>query len=412
MKGEEKHRLDENELQRLVTSVKDKSRPFLEQYGNTLLLAVSATVLVVAIAVYISRDQAGAQAKGWDPLGVSLLTPGGGEAALETVADSKDFADTVPSLIAKVQLAQRQINRGVQKSFSQTASARDELIEAKRLLEEALGAKDPGLPPVINAQAMFALAECFETTWNGTDGKDNPIKAYDSIVQTYEKSLDTYPEISPYVSIAKRRIKRLESSESQAFYAWFREQELNPEKVAQMRAAVSATNFPPTSPNNTGLPSGHPAIEPYVPSAFDKWGNPNSILDMLIPAPELESSPFPDDTVPDEGERKVKPIPGGTDDSTTPDAGKPESTTTPPANEKPPVKPIPDGTDAATTPDASKPKSTITPPANEKPPIKPIPDETSESSDATKVDDADKAAASNPSPEASKPGTEDKPETP
>lgn len=382
MKGDEKHRLDQNELQRLVTTAKEKSKPFMDQYGNTLLLAVSATILVVAICVYIFRDQASEQAKGWDPLGTSLLTTGASSEKLATVGEQ--FPDTIPGLVAKVQAAQQRINRGVQFSFSQTASARDELKAARELLEEALESKEPALPPVINAQAMFALAECLESTWNGEPaGQDSPITAYNNLIETYEKSLDKYPEISPYVDIAKRRRDRLKSSESQAFYAWFREQNLSPTKVAEMRAKVDAANLPPTSPHNTGLPAGHPAIEP--PTAFDKWETPGSILNMILPAPEFESSPFPDGDVPDEGERKVKPIPDldGTDNSTKPDA---------------------------TTPDSTTPDST-TPPEKEKPPVKPIPDGPA-SSDAPKADDADKADANDPTPESAKPSSEDKPETP
>ena len=121
MKGDEKHRLEENELQRLVEKTREKAKPFMEQYGNSVLLAASAGVLILAIVFYIMRDQAGEKSKGWDPLGNSLLTSGASTAKLENLGEQQ--ADTVPGLIAKVQAAQQRINQGMQYSFSKTSGA-------------------------------------------------------------------------------------------------------------------------------------------------------------------------------------------------------------------------------------------------------------------------------------------------
>ncbi len=393
MKGDEKHRLEENELQRLAL----KAKPFMDQYGNTVLISVSATVLIVAIGVYIMRDQASGKSKGWDPLGSSILTSGASTAKLETLGEQQ--ADTVPGLIAKVQAAQRRINQGMQFSFSNTAKAQDELKAARDLLEEALGSEEPVLPPVIKAQATFALAQCLESTWDGNpDSKTSPIKAYDAFIKEYGES-SAYPEIGPYVDIAKERVDRLKSEHTQEFYAWFHEQNLTPTKVADMRAALAAANIPPTSPHNTGLPPGHPEVKPHVPSEFDKWSDPDLIREVMVPAPGFEL-PGEGDVAPDGGTREVKPIP---DSSEPGDAPKPDETDSKP---KPPVNPIPDGD----TPDKGDTDSTTPDSAASTPSPDAASSESNEKSDAPDAASSKSSEASSPKATDSKDsGSEDKP---
>src|SRR5690606_14897350 len=68
MKAEERHRLQENELQRLAEHARERTRPFFERYGTTLLLALAAVLLIVAAIVWWVRSSGAGSSAGWSEL--------------------------------------------------------------------------------------------------------------------------------------------------------------------------------------------------------------------------------------------------------------------------------------------------------------------------------------------------------
>ncbi|MDA1016651.1 MAG: hypothetical protein O3A00_19610 [Planctomycetota bacterium] len=351
MKGEERHRLQENELKRLLNRSKETFSPFFKQHGNSILLTMSAVVLITAVGWYIFKREM-APEPGWDGLGVSLVTGVGDAGQLETVGEK--YPDSVPGMIARVKAAQRHLDQGIRNSFTKRESSNKTLELAHKLFSEVLEANPPP-PQIVLEQASFGLAQCIEAEWDGVESKGkDPIAAYETFAKNYPESI--------YAEVVAERIKRLKSEHSQAFYAWFREQNLSPESAEERRAAIRAASLPPKTSSSSLLPDGHPKIDDHIPSALDKWRFPS--IERLVDPQGLGFEAPPFDTVP-EGKREIKAIPDLPDSSSK---TIPVEKTFPGAagDGTPKVNPIPDTTPAT--------KTEVTPTPEAKPPaVKSIP---------------------------------------
>lgn len=372
MKGEERHRLQENELKRLLTRSKETLRPFFERHGNTILFSVSGIILVISIGLYIYNLES-APEPGWDGLGLSLVAGVGDAGQLETVGEK--YPESVPGLIARVKAAQRHLDQGIRDSFTKRESSDELLKKAHKLFSEVLDA-DPLTPSLVREQASFGLAQCIEAQWDGVESKGkDPISAYTAFAKNYPASI--------YAEVVAKRIKRLKSAESQSFYAWFREQELSPESAEVLRAKIRAASLPKKPDSSSFLPPDHPKIDDHIPSVLDKWRFPS--VERFVDPEGLgfEAPPFLDQNIP-EGKREIKPIPDIPDETGKKPAAKkipgaagdglpkvnpiPDSKTETKPATKPAAKTIPD--DAAKKP-AEKVEKAATKPVSPAPTKKP-----------------------------------------
>ena len=132
---------------------------------------------------------------------------------------------------------------------------RPELLQAREAYNQLADAKDD----LIQERRLFGLARTLETL-AGVDvsgQKDaNNVDGVDEAIQAYELFLQRYPN-SIFASLAENRIKSLKTGRAQDFYAWFREQNPNPEDFETPDDGTSPGAFPPGT-----LPPNHPPIGP------------------------------------------------------------------------------------------------------------------------------------------------------
>jgi hypothetical protein len=118
---------------------------------------------------------------------------------------------------------------------------------------------------LIQERRLFGLARCLETL-AGVDVSQEKagenVKGVDDAIGAYELFLQRYPD-SIFASLAENRIAALKTGRAQDFYAWYREQNPNPEDLETPKDGGSPGSLPPGHPP---ISSGPPPIGPSFPS--------------------------------------------------------------------------------------------------------------------------------------------------
>jgi len=232
MKAEERHRLHENELHRLTEHARERSRPFFEQYGTTLLLALAAVLVVIAAIVWWTKSSDAGAAAGWQDLSAAFRKPS------QTAEDFANVAELYPGTTAaawaKLNEGEAHLQSGVESLFTDKDGAVRDLEDAQAAFEAALDAKLNDAQ--LRVRALYGLARTLEAT---SDGNLKPA------LDRYEEIVRQYPD-TVYEGLAQERIDALQSSDAKSFYAWFSKQKPAP-KDALSRPADSGL-LPGTSP--------------------------------------------------------------------------------------------------------------------------------------------------------------------
>jgi hypothetical protein len=249
MKAEERHRLHENELHRLTEHARERTRPFFDQYGTTLLMALAGLLVVIAAVVWYYKSYNANRGAGWGELAAALRKPN---------ASAEDFAnvvvnnpDTKAARWAKLLEAENYLSSGIESLYVDKDGAARDLGDARKAFEEVLNGK--GAPPELTARALYGLARTLEAT---SDGDLKPA------IEQYTRITEEYPDTA-YAKVAKERVEALKSPDASAFYAWFSKQKPTPQdplRRPQDRGPGTNPFAPQTGATGAAPPAGGPAL--------------------------------------------------------------------------------------------------------------------------------------------------------
>ncbi|MBA3312162.1 MAG: hypothetical protein M3552_10555 [Planctomycetota bacterium] len=295
MKAEERHRLHENELQRLTEHARERSRPFVERYGTTLLLALAAVLIVIAAVVWWWKSSGASREAGWDELSAAFRKPNATAVDFANVAEL--HPDTTAAAWAKLYEGEAHLSSGIESVFTDKEGAVRDLTDARAAFEATLESEKAG--PPVKVRALYGLGRTLETL---SDGDLQPaLDQYERIVADYGDTV--------YEKLAQERIDALKSSDAKSFYAWFSKQESAP-KDPLSRPSDSGL-LPGSSPfggpdfglPGSGLPTGQPPSG--QPTGETATGTPQTPVEAVrpqgtatTPAAESAESSTPDGAEP------------------------------------------------------------------------------------------------------------------
>ena len=270
MKSEERHRLQEHDLQKLTAHAGE----YWQRYGNYVLIGFLAICLAAAVTIYLVNQFGAESTAGWTELRASATAED-----FANVAD--DFADTEVGAWARLQEAESHLHSGIRLAFADRPAARDDLTEAREAFEEALA--NPAAPPQVRERALFGLARTLETLAGVQAGEgEQPAATLDEAVAAYEELLEQF-EQTLYAQVAQERIAELKKESTQEFYAWFRQQNPTPADRALPR---------------DGMPPGHPPLGglglPGIPGGDVAPPRPPAGEGMELPPPTTPTPPDAD----------------------------------------------------------------------------------------------------------------------
>lgn len=239
MKNEERHKLHENELDKLATQLTKSAVPTFEKYYNQILWAVSGILLVAAIYIYWSRSANASSARAWGDLVFGMNSP----ESLKEVA--REHSKSTVGIWASINAAEGFLAEASAQAFRDKDQFEILLEDAKAEFEHVL--EQSNLPETVHERALIGLARVEESLAT-TD--------LEPAIAAYQKFLDKFPE-SPLRTLAAKRIKKLSSSDAKDFYAWYAEQNPKPEPIQKPQDG-------PTG-NLLNMPSVLEGIGPEMP---------------------------------------------------------------------------------------------------------------------------------------------------
>ena len=198
------HHEDEVALAKILK----ESKPWLEQYGTTIIYGVAAVLAVSAVVVYVSRRPPATAAESSGLLLASSLED------YQTVADSAP--DSPIGIVARIRQAELSLDQAVGQLFTDREKSVESLDKAARTFENLADRKD--LNSDLRERVLAGVARVLECRCDGTDKTVKPA------IEAWEKLLKEYPDSKKFYDIAESRVKALKSENSKAFYAWFQTQ--------------------------------------------------------------------------------------------------------------------------------------------------------------------------------------------
>ena len=257
MKSEERHRLQEHDLQKLTAHAGE----YWHRYGNYVLIGFLALCLVIAAAIYFLNFSDAQASAGWGEFRAS-----GTAEDFENIAE--DYSGTVVGAWARLQQAERHLQSGIRLLFTDRPAARDDLTQAREAFDEVLA--NQSAPPQVRERALYGLARSLEALAGvqGDEG-EKPAATLDEAIAAYEQLLKEF-ERTLYRPAAEERIADLKKQSTQQFYAWFQQQNPRP----------GDRRLP-----QDGLPGGHPPLGDLFP------GMPGD--DVAPPRPPADGTELP-----------------------------------------------------------------------------------------------------------------------
>ncbi len=198
------HHEDEVALAKILK----ESKPWLEQYGTTIIYGVAAVLAVSAVVVYVARRPPATAAESSGLLMASSVED------YQTVADSAP--DSPIGIVARLRQAELSLDEAAGKLFTDREKSVESLDKAARTFENLADRKD--LSSDLRERVLAGVARVLECRCDGTDATVTPA------IEAWEKLLKEYPDSKMFKDIAESRVKTLKSDKSKAFYAWFHAQ--------------------------------------------------------------------------------------------------------------------------------------------------------------------------------------------
>jgi hypothetical protein len=270
------HQEDEVALAKILK----ESKPWLEQYGTTIIYGVAAVLAVSAVVVYIARRPPATAGESSALLMASSLEE------YQTVADSAP--DSPIGIVARIRQAELSLDQAVGQLFTDREKSVESLDKAARTFENLADRKD--LNSDLRERVLAGVARVLECRCDGTDA------TVKSAIEAWEKLLKEYPDSKMFKDIAESRVKALKSDKSKAFYAWFHTQ--NPKASDELL-----------------LPQDGPGNVPDVPKF--------NIPDFTTPAAPTEGAKTETPAAPAEGTPAAEAKPAPAEGTPAPAEGTP-----------------------------------------------------------------------------------------
>lgn len=214
MKTERRHELQQNALADVLTDWIEAVKP----YSTAILGGIIAALVLVGVAVYLSRQAEQQQEVAWDEV---FISPEASNTATEEdrqrlqrerlLAVAEQYGDSPAGIYARLMAANGQLNSGIDQLFQDKAKAREELTEAIKNFTHVL---ENSNEPLFTHQATLGLARANESL------NDLP-KAR----EFYQKLIE---QKGIYSQMAEARLKDLDRKSTKDFYDWFAEQQPRP----------------------------------------------------------------------------------------------------------------------------------------------------------------------------------------
>ncbi|MCX7388538.1 MAG: hypothetical protein NTX48_17885 [Planctomycetales bacterium] len=258
----------ENEVQ--LAKMLKESKPFFARYGTTMIYGVAALMAIAAVVVYFQRQPAPTAEVSRDLLLATTAED------YQAVAD--DSPDSPIGILARLRQADRELEDAVSNLFTNREAAQVNLTSAAKAYTQLEDRKDITGP--IRERVLVGLARVAECRCDGTDGSMKAASA------AWDRILTTFPDSKTFKSIAESRVKRLSSTDSREFYAWFSTQNPKPGDDLLMPQDGGPGQVPSTPMfpdlHNFGLPN----VDASTPAAPAE--NPANVE---TPATETPSDP-------------------------------------------------------------------------------------------------------------------------
>lgn len=293
------HQEDEVALAKILK----ESKPWLEQYGTTIIYGIAAVLAVSAVVVYIARRPPATAGESSGLLMASSLED------YQTVADSAP--DTPIGIVARIRQAELSLDQAVGQLFTDREKSVESLDKAARTFENLADRKD--LNSDLRERVLAGVARVLECRCDGTEATVKPA------IEAWEKLLKEYPDSKKFKDIAENRVKALKSDKSKAFYAWFQTQNpkagddlLLPQDGPGKIPDVPKFDIPdfttPAAPTEGASTEGAKTETPATPAEETPAAEAKPAPAEGSPAPEAK--PAPDEATPAPAEGTPAPAEG------------------------------------------------------------------------------------------------------
>lgn len=242
MKSEERHRLKENELGRVVQTTGSA----LERHATTIVACVCGALLVSAAVIWWMRQSTVSSSAAW-----ALLEDAKKVGDYDEVAET--YKNTPAGDWAKLLGSEMYLQSGGDDLFTDRDLANTDLKRAREGFEQLLAAA--GTNPIIRERAVWGMARCLESTSDGDTAK---------AIEAYERLLKEFPD-TIYKPFAEDRVTALKTGGSREFYAWFSKQNPKPADIRPKDGAVKSDLDPFDLPPPTGEADGKSKSDDLTP---------------------------------------------------------------------------------------------------------------------------------------------------
>jgi len=311
MKSEERHRLQETELEKLGRRARDFWENFSKNYGKSVFIGIGVASILAVIGAWWYMSAEAAQAQRWkDVITASFdRNPSQSLIQLERAADL--HSEYPAGQWAALMEAERALREGIRMTREDWQASIDELTRARGTFTE-LASSDSEL---IQERRAFGMARClealacFDLSGRGDDESESDNEtaknvtveearlAYEKFVEDYGQQGEEAGPTSIFLSLAEERVEALKTERVPAFYTMYREDIDLPTPEDRK---TPEDGRPPTSPTTPGgIPPGHPPISPGSGPGSTPPGLPSETTPLDIPDgpsfPEEPSVPTDDE---------------------------------------------------------------------------------------------------------------------
>ena len=321
------HQEDEVALAKILK----ESKPWLEQYGTTIIYGVAAVLAVCAVGVYVARRPPATAAES------SGLLMAASVEEYQTVADSAP--DSPIGIVARLRQAELSLDEAAGQLFTDREKSVKTLDNAARTFGNLADRKD--LNSDLRERVLAGVARVLECRCDGTDATVKPA------IEAWEKLLKEYPDSKMFKDIAESRVKTLKSDNSKAFYAWFHTQnpkasddlllpQDGPGKVPDVPKIDIPDFTTPAAPAEGAKTEGAKTETPAAPAEGTPAAEEKPAPAEATPAPAPEAKPAPAEgtPAPAEGTPAPEAKPAPAEGTPAPAEGTPAPAEGSPAPEK------------------------------------------------------------------------------
>ena len=245
MKSEERHRLKENELGRVVQT----TGSMLERYATAIVACVCVTLLVVAAVIWWARQSTASSSAAW-----TLLE--NAESVDDFGSIAEKYKNTPAGDWARLRESEANLRSGGEVLFSDRELANTDLKRAREGFEQLMASASTG--PIIRERAVWGMARCLESTSDGDTTQ---------AIAGYQRLLNDFPE-TIYKPFAEDRIAALKTGGTKEFYAWFSKQDPKPADIRPkdrtVKSELDPFDLPPAASEAVGKSNGDDATTPVT----------------------------------------------------------------------------------------------------------------------------------------------------